>query len=197
MRYLVSRRFEMGLIALGLGGALYVLTPPLLENKRKSSCQSNLKQIGLATFQYVRDYDEQWMLASDWKESLAPYGKFHRASPVYSCPKSARGYAYNINFSGSYMEVISNPANIALFYEPANNVNADGGKNWATSGVHGEGSNVCFADGHVKWISTKPVFWTAEFNNKAKIAAKHAQSRRDFLAQQKKKQSVQPTQAKP
>ena len=196
MRYLVSRRFEMGLIVVGLGVACYFASRPVLEGKWKSSCQSNLKQIGLATFQYTRDYDEQWMLAPNWKAALKPYG-LRGSSDVIFCPKSARDYAYNINFSASYMEVIDKPDNIALYYEPANDVNADGGNNWATSGIHGEGSNVCFADGHVKWLSTKPTFWTAEFNNKAKIAAKHAAWWRNFLAQQKKKQNVKPTQAKP
>ncbi|HHX40945.1 MAG TPA: DUF1559 domain-containing protein, partial [Armatimonadetes bacterium] len=28
------------------------------ENARKSTCQSNLKQMGLAVMQYVQDYDE-------------------------------------------------------------------------------------------------------------------------------------------
>src|SRR5438093_1335925 len=31
------------------------------ENARRSSCQSNLKQLGLAAMQYVQDYDETMM----------------------------------------------------------------------------------------------------------------------------------------
>ncbi|RYG66851.1 DUF1559 domain-containing protein, partial [bacterium] len=30
------------------------------ENARRSSCQSNLKQIGLGIIQYVQDYDEKF-----------------------------------------------------------------------------------------------------------------------------------------
>ena len=32
------------------------------ENARRSSCQSNLKQIGIGTLQYVQDYDERFPL---------------------------------------------------------------------------------------------------------------------------------------
>jgi prepilin-type N-terminal cleavage/methylation domain-containing protein len=31
------------------------------ENARRSSCQSNLKQIGLGAMQYTQDYDEQYL----------------------------------------------------------------------------------------------------------------------------------------
>ena len=35
------------------------------ENARRSSCQSNLKQIGLSALQYAQDYDEKWMPHED------------------------------------------------------------------------------------------------------------------------------------
>ncbi len=35
------------------------------ENARRSSCQSNLKQIGLGLMQYTQDYDEQLPLTAD------------------------------------------------------------------------------------------------------------------------------------
>ncbi len=187
MKYLISRRFEMGVLVLGLGLAFYFVARPLKESSWKGYCQTNLKQIGLATMQYARDYDEGWMIAANWKEGLAPYGKFQRNAPTYSCPKTAKDYAYNINVSASYMEAVSKAADLALFYEPSNGVNADNGKNWASNGVHGDGSNVGFADGHVKWLRAKPAFWQASLNNKANIAAKRATRRRDFAAREKRR----------
>jgi prepilin-type processing-associated H-X9-DG protein len=71
------------------------------ENARRSSCQSNLKQIGLAAMQYIRDYDEKWPVIATtptsyssrggvfksggygWAESLQPYFK---SLQILQCP---------------------------------------------------------------------------------------------------------------
>jgi prepilin-type processing-associated H-X9-DG protein len=42
-----------------LAGILFPVFARARENARRSSCQSNLKQIGLAFFQYTADYDER------------------------------------------------------------------------------------------------------------------------------------------
>jgi prepilin-type N-terminal cleavage/methylation domain-containing protein/prepilin-type processing-associated H-X9-DG protein len=60
------------------------------ENARRSSCQSNLKQILLGVAQYTQDYDEKYPMA--WKDSnpfycwwqeLQPYLK---SEQIFSCP---------------------------------------------------------------------------------------------------------------
>jgi len=68
------------------------------ENARRSSCQSNLKQIGLGVLQYVQDYDEKYPstmvdlnndgsynAASDqgWSVIIQPYMK---SSQIFQCP---------------------------------------------------------------------------------------------------------------
>ena len=59
------------------------------ENARKSNCQSNLKQIGLATMQYAQDYDETYHLAwtlnptTRYPRLLQPYMK---NLDVFVCP---------------------------------------------------------------------------------------------------------------
>jgi prepilin-type N-terminal cleavage/methylation domain-containing protein/prepilin-type processing-associated H-X9-DG protein len=63
------------------------------ENARRSSCQSNLKQIALGTKQYVQDYDERFpvVTASDtdkttnrgWAIALQPYLK---STQIFQCP---------------------------------------------------------------------------------------------------------------
>lgn len=58
------------------------------ENARRSSCQSNLKQIGLGIAQYTQDYDEKFpILGNGSNESyfweIQPY---LRSTQLYQCP---------------------------------------------------------------------------------------------------------------
>jgi prepilin-type N-terminal cleavage/methylation domain-containing protein/prepilin-type processing-associated H-X9-DG protein len=62
------------------------------ENARRSSCQSNLKQVGLAWIQYSQDYDEKALkgkfLAAnvyDWVSPLQPYIK---SEQLLRCPSN-------------------------------------------------------------------------------------------------------------
>jgi prepilin-type N-terminal cleavage/methylation domain-containing protein/prepilin-type processing-associated H-X9-DG protein len=71
------------------------------ENARRSSCQSNLKQIGLGIMQYVQDYDEKYPMtwmggilgAGDywnygtWMYTTFPYIK---STQIYSCPSAVK-----------------------------------------------------------------------------------------------------------
>ncbi|MBW3635978.1 MAG: DUF1559 domain-containing protein [Armatimonadetes bacterium] len=86
------------------------------ENARRSSCQSNLKQIGLGIMQYVQDYDERYPLAnvSDsvlasnvewlrWMGSTYPYTK---STQVYGCPSSANQNTMDLFFQGSGQKLV-------------------------------------------------------------------------------------------
>ena len=61
------------------------------ENARRSSCQSNLKQIGLGWVQYSQDFDEKFpsgsqpssSLGQGWAGQVFPYIK---SAQVYQCP---------------------------------------------------------------------------------------------------------------
>jgi prepilin-type N-terminal cleavage/methylation domain-containing protein/prepilin-type processing-associated H-X9-DG protein len=67
------------------------------ENARRSSCQSNLKQLALGAMQYTQDYDEMYLLSSTytfqttavsgktigWADGIYPYVKSRQ---VYQCP---------------------------------------------------------------------------------------------------------------
>ncbi len=171
------RQMAKGLVGAGLVALACALWIPLRAASLQVRCQSNLRQIGLATMQYTRDYDEKWMLARNWKTSLAPYGKSNDTTNVDRrnvCPKTAIGFAYNIHFDGNRLQAVSNPATIALFYEPAKTVNADEGQSWATGGIHGDGSNVGFADGHVARLHLKPVFWSQQLQRETETLARSA-----------------------
>jgi prepilin-type N-terminal cleavage/methylation domain-containing protein/prepilin-type processing-associated H-X9-DG protein len=65
------------------------------ENARRSSCQSNLKQIGLAIVQYSQDYDEKFPMHRvgniqpgkpyGWAETVQPYLK---STQIMQCPSN-------------------------------------------------------------------------------------------------------------
>ncbi len=111
-----------------LAAILFPVFARARENARRSSCQSNLKQIGLGILQYVQDYDERYPSyrfeppssvtgqRSTWYVQTQPYLK---STQLFVCPSdsdnSASGgaywmpsgitayhvsYGYNANFGG-------------------------------------------------------------------------------------------------
>ncbi|RYZ87878.1 MAG: DUF1559 domain-containing protein [Proteobacteria bacterium] len=68
------------------------------ENARRSSCQSNLKQINLGILQYVQDYDETFPLIAQggiefWQSGWGYYGTwmyttypYVKSVQIYKCP---------------------------------------------------------------------------------------------------------------
>lgn len=60
-----------------LAAILFPVFARARENARRASCQSNLKQIGLAMAQYSQDYDERYTAAQtgdySWDRMIAPY----------------------------------------------------------------------------------------------------------------------------
>lgn len=79
------------------------------ENARRSSCLSNLKQLGLGFIQYTQDYDEKYPMqeyadasgqSHTWAQDVSPYLKsgegFNLATGgVQSCPSFPRAQEYN------------------------------------------------------------------------------------------------------
>ena len=62
------------------------------ENARRASCQSNLKQIGLAVQQYTQDYDEKYLANQDevtktFVTTLQPYIS---STQVFICPSAPK-----------------------------------------------------------------------------------------------------------
>jgi len=75
-----------------LAAILFPVFQKVRENARRASCQSNMKQIGLALTQYVQDADEMtpgaWKQApasprTNWEEMIYPFTK---AASIYLCP---------------------------------------------------------------------------------------------------------------
>lgn len=109
------------------------------ENARRSSCMSNMKQIGLASMMYAQDYDEwlplgarrriQWGAAATWRYFLQPYIK---SPQVFSCPSDNTGvvhagdllpgsYGVNYNIAGwcvtSHLAAMQSPSEIIFATE--------------------------------------------------------------------------------
>jgi prepilin-type N-terminal cleavage/methylation domain-containing protein/prepilin-type processing-associated H-X9-DG protein len=126
------------------------------ENARRSSCQSNLKQIALGVKQYVQDYDEKFPLqgttqSTGWAITIQPYIK---STQLFQCPSEtnpavdtsldptlvasygAAGYSdywYNQRLSGQ-SEAAANYISNTL-------MNGDGGGTVASGGATGGQAN--------------------------------------------------------
>lgn len=74
-----------------LAAILFPVFQKVRENARRSACQSNMKQIGLAVIQYNQDYDELMPMSEyqpnytdgNWKTEIYP---FIKSKGVYQCP---------------------------------------------------------------------------------------------------------------
>ncbi len=74
-----------------LAAILFPVFARARENARKSTCQSNLKQIGTGCMMYTQDYDEKVIGYSDpatllWAEKLQPYVK---NTQIFLCPSNS------------------------------------------------------------------------------------------------------------
>jgi prepilin-type processing-associated H-X9-DG protein len=131
------------------------------DNARRSSCQSNLKQVALGMMQYIQDYDERTPPTKNWIDVLQPYVK---SEQIFICPSvddpKGYGYAYNSNFAQKNFAAVQSPSLTASVYETSIlKRNAFGpGDNRAYR--HLDGSNYAYGDGHVKWLKKEnsPLF---------------------------------------
>ncbi|HEY3332984.1 MAG TPA: DUF1559 domain-containing protein [Capsulimonadaceae bacterium] len=103
---LIELLVVIAIIAL-LAAILFPVFAQARENARKSTCQSNLKQIGIAFTQYVQDYDERYPMAFNyangtkvsWDGQIEPYigikvsvdsaNTTKSAALVFQCPSDA------------------------------------------------------------------------------------------------------------
>ena len=161
-----------------LAAILFPVFARAREKARQASCQSNLKQIGLATLMYIQDYDERFphhtggpIAAYDWPISLIPYVK---NTQLWQCPSAnpppnhmAIGtnwlcYGYNCSYLGGQSQASIQDVTGTIMHADDNGDNRIGpdyavrqvrcpsGSSNCLTAPHNDTLNIAFADGHVK-----------------------------------------------
>ena len=146
-----------------LAAILFPVFARARENARRSSCQSNLKQIGLGLIQYTQDYDEKMPAhylegpsngtRNTWFTSTDPYIKSRQ---IFNCPsdtstgQSADGYYYPAGYA---------PLHVSYGYNTDLTVSATaGGVNQAA--INNVSTTVMAADnGSVASTTIAPINW--------------------------------------
>ena len=90
-----------------LAAILFPVFARARENARRSSCSSNLKQIGLGIIQYVQDYDEKMpprvvvtAPTRSWRVIIQPYVK---STQLFACPSNTGNSMTTRDDGGTFM----------------------------------------------------------------------------------------------
>ncbi len=125
-----------------------------IEGKRRSSCQSNLKQTMLGILQYSQDYNENFPTARKWVDGVMPYV---RSEQIFRCPAlpvdQNYGYAYNQNLNALSQSKMDKVAQTVAIYETDDLTRNAFGVADERAYRHMGGSNIAFVDGHIKWYA--------------------------------------------
>ncbi len=157
-----------------LAAILFPVFAKAREKARQSSCLSNLKQIGLATLQYVQDYDERmpgYLNVGGFRynphTAVAPY---INNIQIWACPSGSAvyiwhwdtwpgapaawegSYAWNDRLNHQKLGVINNVTEVALWADAQLTLMRlrDNGI-YRTAAPHNGGGNMVYVDGHAKW----------------------------------------------
>lgn len=114
-----------------LAAILFPVFSRAREAARRSSCASNMRQLGLATAQYTQDYDERLPLLGydpgiTWRSQILPYV---RNKQLYDCPSNTpdelepwgTGIVSNYAMNSAGCQSIYGPS-LAQIAEPASKI---------------------------------------------------------------------------
>lgn len=156
-----------------LAAILFPVFARAREQARRTSCLSNMKQLGLALYMYAQDYDEtlpmryvgitdQWGYEYTWKDCLYPYIKNLQvfACPsnnaaqqgtggLYSVPPAPAGSTTNPNFPAGYAMYLPN-------YVPAPLYPNGGSYPQTLAGLTYPAQELIIVEDHMIWPDTGP-----------------------------------------
>ena len=130
-----------------LAAILFPVFARARENARRSSCASNLKQIGLGIMQYMQDSDGIYPVQLEtnptvyWQYNVAPYLK---STQIYSCPSApstivfsgnSQFVAYGINYWLDYLGGYPIPATESTISNPSGTILLCDTTGWAGSPI--------------------------------------------------------------
>lgn len=84
-----------------LAAILFPVFARARENARRSSCLSNLKQLGLGLVMYSQDYDERLFRGSVYDWWVLPYEPYIKNTQIFVCPSAALERRTNYNASAT------------------------------------------------------------------------------------------------
>jgi len=148
-----------------LAAILFPVFARARENARRSSCQSNLKNIGLGVIQYTQDADENFPLATCLTAitgaANTPGGalqNYIKSQQVFGCPSDAdwdNGTSSYGEDSGVFTSVGKALSDIDALPGGSAGQRMDFDAAPSTGAAeprHFEGKNNGYCDGHVKWL---------------------------------------------
>jgi prepilin-type N-terminal cleavage/methylation domain-containing protein/prepilin-type processing-associated H-X9-DG protein len=141
------------------------------ENARRSSCQSNLKQIGLGLLQYTQDYDEMmtrvWYGVDagqssltgtryKWMDATMPYTK---SVQIFDCPSNTDGQKYGFRSGYEYGSYGYNSA----YWDTSDQVRGPGPSNISHAMIVSPATTIWVADTAPRPTETAATANTFEF----------------------------------
>jgi len=118
-----------------------------------AECQTHLRLLWSAFRRYAADHEGRFPPADGWRKAIFPYLE---AGASWEC--SAEGneenwdYQFNSALAGVLLTAIRQPALTIVAYEGHPTSFSDQGEPQPLMALHGEGFNVLFANGQVRWM---------------------------------------------
>jgi prepilin-type N-terminal cleavage/methylation domain-containing protein/prepilin-type processing-associated H-X9-DG protein len=165
-----------------LAAILFPVFAKAREKARQSTCQSNLKQLGIGLSMYIQDWDEMiprayaannitWYNQPGCLVTYIPgwtWNSGNGKGGLIDCPSRAKGMwataannkvEYAMNATPGYLSLnmakIDKPTELLAFVDATNYYTGyanDSGLTFLTY-PHNNGANIAYMDGHVKWLT--------------------------------------------